>query len=272
MLEIKHVTKHYGNVAANQDINLTIPDQKIALLVGPNGAGKSTLIKSIMGLLRYEGEIFLNGVLNKSSEGRGHIGYVPEIPQPYALLTVSEHMEFVARIYKLKDWKPLANELLERFELDDKRDKLGSELSKGMQQKLSICTALLPQPDFLMFDEPMIGLDPHAIKELKKVFSELKAKKTSMLISTHILDTVDELWDMVCIMMQGRIVAVAEKAQLDAHGETLEDLFFRVTEPYEKKEQAKSSAAAAKVSERPAAETSEFSAADSSSAGPEEKH
>lgn len=232
MLEIKNLSKHYGKTAANQNITLTVPDEKIALLVGPNGAGKSTLIKSIMGLLRYEGEIRLDGVLNKSKEGRGRIGYVPEIPHLYPLLTVDEHMEFMARIYKLDNWKSYADELLERFELDDKRDKLGSELSKGMQQKVSICTALLPRPRFILFDEPMIGLDPHGIKTLKQIFRELKEERTSMLISTHILDTVDEIWDMVCIMMHGQLVAVAEHEQLKAHGETLEELFFRVTEPY----------------------------------------
>ncbi len=232
MLEISHVSKNYDKVAANKDVTFTVPDQAIALLVGPNGAGKSTIIKCIMGLLRYEGEIHIDGVLNKSQEGRGRIGYVPEIPNLYPLLTVAEHLEFVARIYKLKNWEPYAQELLDRFEMSDKRDKLGSELSKGMQQKVSIMTAMLPRPRFILFDEPMVGLDPHAIKQLKLTFEELKSSGTSLLISTHILDTVDELWDQVCIMMDGRIVAIAEHEQLSAHGETLEDLFFRVTEPY----------------------------------------
>ncbi len=232
MLEISHVSKKYDKVMANKDVTFTVPDQAIALLVGPNGAGKSTIIKCIMGLLRYEGEIKIDGILNKSQEGRGRIGYVPEIPNLYPLLTVAEHLEFVARVYKLKNWEPYAQELLDRFEMSDKRDKLGSELSKGMQQKVSIMTAMLPRPRFILFDEPMVGLDPHAIKQLKLTFEELKAAGTSLLISTHILDTVDELWDQVCIMMDGRIVAIAQHEQLSAHGETLEDLFFRVTEPY----------------------------------------
>ncbi len=232
MLEIRNLSKYYGRLAANDHISLRIPDEKIALLVGPNGAGKSTLIKSVMGLLRYDGEVYLDGVLNKSREGRGKIGYVPEIPHLYDLLTVWEHLEFTARMYKLKDWEEEAERLLERFELSDKRNKLGTELSKGMQQKVSICCAILPKPRFILFDEPMIGLDPHGIKMLKESFAELKEEKISMLISTHILDTVDELWDIVCIMMNGKIVAVAEHEELEAHGESLEELFFRVTEPY----------------------------------------
>lgn len=231
MLEIKNVSKFYGKVAANKNVTFTVPDEKIALLVGPNGAGKSTLIKSIMGLLRYRGEIYLDGVPNKTPEGRGRVGYVPEIPHLYSLLTVREHLEFVARVYQLKDWQPFADELLRRFELDDKQDKLGSELSKGMQQKVSICAALLPEPRFVIFDEPMVGLDPHAIKVLKQCFAELKEKKTSMLISTHILDTVDELWDMVLVMMNGEIVTIAEHEELNQRGDNLEALFFRVTEP-----------------------------------------
>ncbi len=235
MLSIEHVTKSYGKVVANQDVTFAVNDESIALLVGPNGAGKSTIIKCIMGLLRYQGEIKIDGVLNKSQEGRGLIGYVPEIPNLYPLLTVEEHLEFVARVYKLENWEPFAEELLERFELADKRDKLGSELSKGMQQKVSILTAMLPRPKFILFDEPMVGLDPHAIKQLKRTFAQLKAEGVSLLISTHILDTVDELWDQVVIMMNGQIVAMAEYAQLAENNETLEELFFRVTEPYDLK-------------------------------------
>lgn len=233
MLDISHVSKEYGKVLANQDVTFQVPDQSIALVVGPNGAGKSTLIKSIMGLLRYRGEIRIDGHVNKTQQGRGRIGYVPEVPHLYPLLTISEHLEFVARVYKLSDWEPFAEQLLQRFQLADIRDKLGSDLSKGMQQKVSIITAMLPKPRFLLFDEPMVGLDPHAIKQLKLTFAELKEGGTSLLISTHILDTVDELWDQVCIMMDGKIVAIATHEQLNQHNEKLEDLFFRVTEPFQ---------------------------------------
>ena len=202
-----------------------------ALLVGPNGAGKSTLFKSIMGLLRYDGRIELNGQPTKSVAAKQQLGYVPELPALYPLLTVWEHMEFTARLYKVEDWQERAKMLLERFEMSDKLDKLGSELSKGMQQKVSICTALLPKPALVLFDEPMIGLDPHAIKELKAVFQELKSEGSSLFISTHILDSVDEIWDYVMIMMNGELVSVETRVNLDAQGLTLEDLFFTVTEP-----------------------------------------
>lgn len=231
MLEISNLSKRYGKVLANDHINLALPEHSIGLLVGPNGAGKSTLIKCIMGLLRYEGTIRLNGLDTHSVEAKKQLGYVPEIPQIYGLLTVREHLEFIARAHKLgPDWKARGDELLRRFELTDKASKLGGALSKGMQQKVSLCTALLPEPAFILFDEPLIGLDPHGIKELKLLFGELAAKGQSMLISTHILDTVEELWTDVNIMMNGRIVVQKRADELAASGQSLEDLFFAVTE------------------------------------------
>lgn len=234
MLEVSHVTKRYKKLVANSDLSFTIPEGNTALLVGPNGAGKSTLFKCIMGLLRYDGRITLNGHSTKSVEAKQLLGYVPEIPALYPLLTVQEHMEFIARLYKVENWESRAEELLERFEMIENKDKLGSELSKGMQQKVSICTALLPKPALVLFDEPMIGLDPHAIKELKTLFGELKAEGSSLFISTHILDSVDEIWDGVMIMMNGQLVAAERKEHLDRQGKTLSDLFFEVTEPSER--------------------------------------
>ncbi len=231
MLKVNQVTKRYGKLVANDHISLEIPAKSVALLVGPNGAGKSTLLKCITGLARYEGEITIADFPNKSVEAKRVIGYVPEIPHLYPLLTVAEHLEFTARVYKLgKESKERSDQLLKMFEMDDKKDKLGGALSKGMQQKLSICNALLPDPEFVIFDEPLVGLDPYAIKQLKSVFRDLAEKGHSLLISTHILDTVDELWDQVFIMDKGRIVATGRKTELDQLGKTLEDFFFDVTE------------------------------------------
>ncbi len=231
MLKVNQITKTYGDLKANDNVSIEIEENSVALLVGPNGAGKSTLLKCIMGLLRYTGEIEIRGQRNKSTEAKRIMGYVPEIPHMYPLLTIAEHLEFTARAYKLDDsWSEKANFLLERFELADKKDKLGGTLSKGMQQKLSICVALLPEPDFILFDEPLIGLDPYAIKQLKNIFRELAEKGHSLLISTHILDTVDQLWDQVFIMDHGKVVANGKKAELDQLGKTLEDFFFDVTD------------------------------------------
>ena len=234
MIEIRHLCKtfHTGGtpVPALTDVSLTVNDGEIFGIIGLSGAGKSTLLKSIIGFLRYRGEIRVNGLLNKSVEAKKLVGYVPEIPSLYPNLTVSEHMEFLARAYRLTDYKAHAEELLSRFELDDKKKKFGDELSKGMQQKLNLCLGLLPRPQLLLMDEPMIGLDPHAIKELKKVMEEMRAEGRTVLLSTHMIDSVDMLWDRTLIMQGGELRADVTKAQLDANGERLEELFFAITE------------------------------------------
>lgn len=230
MFEVSHVTKRYGKVVANDDISFSVADGQIAVLLGPNGAGKSTIIKCITGLLRFDGSITVCGFPNKSLEAKRLLGYVPEMPAVYDLLTVAEHLEFIARAYSLSDWKERADSLLSRFELFDKKDKLGKELSKGMQQKLSICCALLPEPEVIVFDEPMVGLDPHAIKELKAVFAELKTAGASVLISTHMLDSVEDYWDVAHIMVNGRFAATRKNEALSEGECSLEELFFSITE------------------------------------------
>lgn len=235
MLEVLHLTKKYGKTLANDDLTFDIPDGTITVLLGPNGAGKSTAIKSIIGFLKYDGRITVDGMDNKSLEAKRLVGYVPEMPALYPNLTVMEHLEFIARAYRLKDYKEYANELLEKFELADKKKKFGDELSKGMQQKLSICCGLITKPRIILFDEPMIGLDPHAIKELKELFLKLKSEGVSLLISTHMIDSIDSLWDQTLIMKQGKIVANVRHDDL-SDDESLEELFFSLTENQEEKE------------------------------------
>lgn len=229
MINVYNVTKKYGKTVANDKISFCVEDSQIAVLLGPNGAGKSTIIKCIAGLLRFEGKIDINGNNNKTIEAKSELGYIPEMPAVYDLLTVDEHLEFIARAYKIKDYDSYKNELLERFELKDKKDKLGKELSKGMQQKLSICCALLHKPKVIIFDEPMVGLDPHAIKELKKMFVELRNEGASILISTHMLDSVENYWDVAHIMMNGTFKATKYNSA-DDDEKSLEELFFSITE------------------------------------------
>ena len=229
MLNIAHVTKRYGKTLANDDISFSVESGQIAVLLGPNGAGKSTLIKSVAGLLRFKGEITIDGHPNKSVEAKRLLGYVPEMPAVYDLLTVREHLEFIRRAWRMED-DGTADALLERLELADKGDKLGRELSKGMQQKLSIACALIHRPKVVIFDEPLVGLDPHAIKELKLIFRELKAAGAAVLISTHMIDSVEDYWDTAKIMMSGRFAAEKRNTPEDTASETLEELFFQITE------------------------------------------
>ncbi len=229
MLTVTNVTKKYKNFLANDNVSFSINDGEVGVLLGPNGAGKSTIIKSINGLLRYSGTIEINGIDNRSIEAKRQIGYVPEIPALYDTLTVAEHMEFIRRAYKVEDVKR-ADELLERFELLDKKKKMGKELSKGMQQKVSLCCALVHDPSVIIFDEPMVGLDPHAIKELKLLFSELKAEGKTVLISTHMIDTVEDYWDVANIMMGGKIAATKHNHSENSDEQSLDELFFEITE------------------------------------------
>lgn len=229
MLEVNQVCKSYGKLKANDHVSLTVRAGEIAVLLGPNGAGKSTLIKCITGLLRFSGDITIDGHSNKTIEAKARLGYIPETPALYDLLTVSEHLEFIRRAYRAPE-DGYDQKLLERFELWDKKNKLGKELSKGMQQKLSICCALLPRPKVVIFDEPMVGLDPHAIKELKSVFRELKESGCALLISTHMIDSVENNWDVAHIMVNGSFVATRTSQEEAEQTQSLEDLFFRITE------------------------------------------
>ncbi len=227
MLKVNAVTKKYGKVLANDNISFNIAPGEIAVLIGPNGAGKSTIIKCITGLLRFEGEITLDGMNNKSKQAKAMLGYIPEMPAVYDMLTVGEHLQFMLRAYNMPLDDTYGDELLKRFELYDKKDKLGKELSKGMQQKLSICCALVHRPKVVIFDEPMVGLDPHAIKQLKELFIELKSQGSSVLISTHMLDSVETFWDTAYIMVGGKLKA---HKSINDSSESLEELFFSITE------------------------------------------
>ncbi|MGY0374989.1 ABC transporter ATP-binding protein [Clostridium sp. JNZ J1-5] len=230
MLSIRNLTKEYDNVLAVDNMSFDVNDGEIAVLLGPNGAGKSTTIKCITGLLRYKGDIEVCGYRNKSIKAKKIFSYIPETPALYDMLTVYEHLEYIAHAYSVNDYKEKAEILLERFDLADKRDKLGKELSKGMQQKVSICCGLITSPKVVLFDEPMIGLDPKAIKELKKVFLELKEEGCSVIISTHIIDSIDEIWDRALIVNKGVIVLARTRSELQERNESLEEIFFEVTE------------------------------------------
>lgn len=230
MLEVIDLKKNYGKVEAVKNISFTVEEGQIAIILGPNGAGKSTVIKSIAGLLKYSGDIKINGIENKTLEAKRLFSYIPEMPSLYDLLTVKEHVDFIAKAYRIKDYENRAEMLFERFELLDKKDKLGKELSKGMQQKVSIICGLITEPKLILMDEPMMGLDPKAIKTLKSIILELKDSGTGIIISTHIIDSVTDIWDKALIMKDGNIIFQKNKRELVELDETLEEIFFRTTE------------------------------------------
>jgi ABC-type multidrug transport system ATPase subunit len=227
MIQVTNLTKKYGKLLANDDISLTVESGKLAVLLGPNGAGKSTLIKSICGLLRFSGTITIGGHDSRTQDAKRLLGYVPEFPSLYPMLTVREHLEFIAKAYGLAGWESYANELFERFELDDKQNKLGKELSKGMQQKVNICCAVLPRPKVAILDEPLVGLDPHGIRELKTLISDLRKGGCTMIVSTHIIDSVEDEWDMTFIMRDGKVVQECLRDDV-GDAKNLESIYFNI--------------------------------------------
>lgn len=231
MLEIQELSKSYGKHLAVDQVSFFIPDGQVGILLGPNGAGKSTIIKSIAGLLRYKGRIGIQGIPAKQLEAKKLFAYVPEIPSMFEALTVREHIEYVRMAYGSSITEEEVTALLERFELDDKRDKLGNELSKGMMQKVSICCALVIKPKVILLDEPMVGLDPRAIKELKEIVLELRDQGVTVLISTHMLEMVEELWDVMFVMEKSHIIGSYQKSEVGE--KDLDALFFEMTGNWE---------------------------------------
>lgn len=227
MLTVTNVTKKFGKLVAIDNISFEVPDGCVGILLGPNGAGKSTIIKSIAGLLKYKGDIDVENMPSRTVEAKRVFAYVPEMPAMYDLLTVREHLEFICKAYGIVNDEVHIEELLKKYELFDKQDKLGNELSKGMMQKVSICCALVIRPKVILLDEPMVGLDPMAIKELKETILELRNAGTTVLLSTHMLEMVKDLWDIMFVMDKGHIIATYTKEQ--AADKDIEELFFQVT-------------------------------------------
>lgn len=235
MLVVKELSKSFKKNLAVDNISFTINEGSIVGLLGSNGAGKTTTIKTIAGLLRKDkGEILIDGSSNTSIAAKKKFSYIPETPELYDMLTVKEHLQFIAHAYNVSDWQEKSIQLFHRYDLLDKQNKLAKELSKGMKQKVSICCGLLPDPELYFFDEPMIGLDPKAIRETKTIFKELSQRGKTIFISTHLLDSIENLCNRVMVMKSGKIIADGDlsslKSQLgNKEGLTLEDLFLEVT-------------------------------------------
>lgn len=240
VLEVINLKKHYKNNKAVDGISFHLNAGEIVGLTGPNGAGKTTTIKCILGLLRKTGgKVLVDGISSTKQESKYKLAYIPETPDIYPMLTVWEHLKFMALAYYIDDWEDYAKEILERFDLLDKKDSLGRDLSKGMKQKLSICCALLHRPDVFLVDEPLIGLDPKAIREIKDDFRRLREEGKSLLISTHMLDTAEGLCDRIVVLKKGMLIAEGTIEDLRhkvnaSENTSLEDLFLEVTEDEEK--------------------------------------
>jgi ABC-type multidrug transport system ATPase subunit len=234
MLAVQNLSKKFGKHMAVDRLNFSLHSGEVVGLLGPNGAGKSTLIKCIVGLLRpTNGEILINGHIRGSRAARQTSAYVPEIPQLYDMLTVWQHLQFITGAYEVKQWEEKAEELLKMFEIWDKKDEFTKALSKGMRQKLSLCCGVVSNAQMLFLDEPMVGLDPKAIKNLKNLIQELKDEGKTLFISTHLLDPIEAVCNRVIVLKKGKIIAQGSledlRHQLGEENASLEEVFLEVT-------------------------------------------
>ncbi len=207
-------------------------------LLGPNGAGKTTTMRAIAGIIPpTRGHLAVDGfsVVSHPIEAKRRLAYVPDDPKLFDALTVWEHMRFSAAAYRVPNWEPDAVALLDQFELTPKRDALAQELSRGMRQKVAICAAYLHRPSAILFDEPLTGLDPRGIRQMKASVRQRATAGAAVVVSSHLLALVEDLCTHLLILHHGRRlffgpVADARAAIGSGADASLEEVFFQATE------------------------------------------
>ena len=240
MVEVRGLTKYYGDFRAIQDVSFTAQRGEILGLLGPNGAGKTTTMRIIAGFMpATEGTASVEGfdVSTDSHEARRRIGYLPENPPLYHDMTVSSYLKFVGRIKGVgrSDLASALERVLEKCFLTDVAPRIVGRLSKGYRQRVALAQALIHNPPVLILDEPTIGLDPKQIIEIRSLIKELAGDRT-VILSTHILPEVSQICGKVVIINEGR-VAVEKNLKELAQGATLEEVFLRyISKETEEKE------------------------------------
>jgi ABC-2 type transport system ATP-binding protein len=237
MIEVQGLSKRYGEFAAVRDLSFAVGAGEVLGLVGPNGAGKTSTLRCLAGIIpATAGVIRLAGIDLAADPvaAKRTLAFFPDEPRLFDYLTVRQHLNFVARLYGIKDYDTLARPLLEEFEIADKADQLPGELSRGMKQKLAIACGLLHRPDVLILDEPLTGLDPVGIRRMKQTIAARARAGTAVILSSHLLTLVEELCTRVLIIRRGRMVALGTIAEIVADrpelaGESLEAIFLALT-------------------------------------------
>ncbi len=225
----------FRNVVAVDDLTLEAPAGAVLGLVGPNGSGKTTTLRMLSGILPTgPGSVEIAGfdLDRQAIEAKRRLAYVPDDPKLFEGLTVWEHVRFTASMYQVDDYERKANELLQRFHLAEKRNFVCSELSRGMRHKLGLCCALLHEPHLLLLDEPLAGLDPQAIRELKEHIRRQAQAGGGVIISSHLLHLIEDLCTHLLVLRCGtcryRGTLAGFRAQA-GDGGSLEDHFLAVT-------------------------------------------
>jgi len=239
MIELKNLTKRYGKTLAVNNLNLSVARGEIYGFIGPNGAGKTTTIRIMGGVLApTEGLVTIDGI-NMADDPEGvkrRIGFIPDRPFIYEKLTGMEFMRFSADLYGVDErvFRDKAQELLKKFAIFNWADELIESYSHGMKQRLIISSALLHDPTVIIVDEPMVGLDPAAIKMVKNMFRELSRGGMTIFMSTHTLAVAEDICDRIGVIHRGALIATGTTRDLkrDAGVEEadLEEVFLILTE------------------------------------------
>ena len=215
-IEVKNLSKFYGQQAAVNDISFSIQKGEIVGFLGPNGAGKSTTMKILTGFIpATSGEVRICGmeVDVDSLETRKKIGYLPENNPLYLDMYVREYLEFVGKIYKVPNLKARIDEMIQQVGLEVEQNKKIGMLSKGYRQRVGLAQAIIHDPEVLILDEPTTGLDPNQLVEIRELIKRIGKSKTVML-STHIMQEVEAICDRVIIIKSGKIVANSTASEL----------------------------------------------------------
>jgi ABC-2 type transport system ATP-binding protein len=238
MIEVNGLTKRYGEFTAVHDLSFRVRPGEVMGLVGPNGAGKTTTLRCVTGIIPPTlGTVRIGGIdlATDPVAAKQQLAFLPDEPKLFDHLTVEQHLNFVARIYRVPDWQERAGSLLTELEMTDKKHLLPGELSRGMKQKLVIACGLLHSPKVIFFDEPLTGLDPGGIRRMKETIRRLGREGAALILSSHLLSLLEEVCTHVLILKTGEKVAdgsIADiRARFAAHPDaSLEEVFFRATE------------------------------------------
>lgn len=238
-IRITSVTKCYGRLRAVDDVTLDVRAGEVFAFLGPNGAGKTTTIKMLAGLLRPDaGSIEICGcdVLADGQRAKTWMSYVPDEPFLYEKLSAREFLRFVGQMYGIPVEEARRREryYMDRLQVDGFADQLAEGYSHGMKQRVVLAAALLHEPQVLVVDEPMIGLDPRTVRTVKDLFRKRVEAGGTVFMSTHTLDVAESIADRIAIINHGRIVACGTLAELRDAAATehrLEDIFLELTNP-----------------------------------------
>jgi ABC-2 type transport system ATP-binding protein len=243
MIQVEGLTKLYGEFVAVNELSLCVKPGEVMGLVGPNGAGKTTTLRCLSGIIPpTRGAIRICDIdLSRDPiAAKKQLAFFTDEPRLFDYLTVQQHLEFTARIYQVRDYAPLAAQLLAELELSEKKNALPGELSRGMKQKLAIACGLLHSPKVIYFDEPLTGLDPLGIRRMKESILKRAREGAAIIVSSHLLHLVQQICSHILILKNGRKIIDGTLEEIKrAFSEqpdeaSLETVFFRATsEPTE---------------------------------------